>query len=81
MQKWLKPGGKVLITDYCHGDKENHSEEFVKYVMQRGYQLLSVGAYGQLLEKVKTETVFKFWANLIAPRINMILLYRLASNR
>lgn len=52
LQKWLKPGGQLLITDYCHGEKEQHSEEFVKYVLQRGYQLLSVRAYGQLLEKV-----------------------------
>jgi len=55
--KWLKPNGKLLITDYCHGDKEQHSEEFMKYVMSRGYQLLSVPAYGQLLEKVGFKSV------------------------
>lgn len=55
--KWLKPGGKLLITDYCHGDKDHHSEEFMKYVLQRGYQLLSVPAYGQLLEKVGFQSV------------------------
>merc|ERR1712051_582398 len=25
----LKPGGKVVITDYCHGDKPQHSQHFV----------------------------------------------------
>ena len=28
----LKPGGKVVITDYCHGDKPQHSQHFVDYV-------------------------------------------------
>jgi len=55
--KWLKPGGKLFITDYCHGDKDSHSEEFRKYVFQRGYQLLSVPAYGQLLENVGFKSV------------------------
>jgi len=42
-----------MITDYCHGDKEEHSEDFVNYVLQRGYHLMSVPQYGQLLEEVR----------------------------
>ncbi|XP_074645106.1 uncharacterized protein LOC141914452 [Tubulanus polymorphus] len=49
--KWLKPGGKLLITDYCCSDG-THSEQFQKYVKQRGYTLLSPAAYGKVLEEV-----------------------------
>ncbi|XP_041376534.1 phosphoethanolamine N-methyltransferase-like isoform X2 [Gigantopelta aegis] len=47
--KWLKPGGKVLISDYCCSDGE-HSDIFKQYVKQRGYKLLSPPEYGKVLE-------------------------------
>ncbi|XP_078689244.1 uncharacterized protein LOC144920768 isoform X1 [Branchiostoma floridae x Branchiostoma belcheri] len=47
---WLKPGGKLLISDYCCGDKE-WSEVFKKYVAQRGYTLYTPAKYGKLLEE------------------------------
>lgn len=50
--EWLKPGGKLMISDYCHGDKEEHSEDFMKYVLQRGYHLMSVPEYGRVLGKI-----------------------------
>ncbi|XP_044467061.1 phosphoethanolamine N-methyltransferase 1-like [Mangifera indica] len=46
--KWLKPGGKVLITDYCKSSG-TPSSEFSKYIEQRGYDLHDVKAYGQML--------------------------------
>jgi len=46
----LKPGGLVLISDYCHGDQE-HSDRFKKYVAKRDYKLLTVKDYGKLLQK------------------------------
>jgi len=49
---WLKPGGKIMISDYCHGDKEEHSEAYLKYVHQRCYLMLTVPEYGRLLERV-----------------------------
>lgn len=49
--KWLKPGGRLLVTDYCRGD-QRHSEEFVEYVRQRNYHLLTVRDYGKLLKDV-----------------------------
>jgi len=52
--KWLKPGGKVFITDYCWGSRP-HSEKFSQYVKQRGYHLHTVTEYGKILE----------WAGLI----------------
>ncbi|XP_013391180.1 phosphoethanolamine N-methyltransferase-like [Lingula anatina] len=48
---FLKPGGKLLISDYCCSDGD-HSENFQKYVAQRGYHLLTPTEYGKLLEKV-----------------------------
>ena len=47
--KWLKPGGKVLISDYCKCPGKP-SEEFAAYIKQRGYDLRDVRAYGQMLE-------------------------------
>ncbi|CAN8269135.1 unnamed protein product [Cochlearia groenlandica] len=47
--KWLKPGGKVLISDYCKSPK-TPSPEFSEYIKQRGYDLHDVQAYGQMLK-------------------------------
>ncbi|CAN1266843.1 Phosphoethanolamine N-methyltransferase [Linum perenne] len=45
--KWLKPGGKVLISDYCRC-AGTPSDEFAEYIKQRGYDLHDVKAYGQV---------------------------------
>ncbi|CAD6230199.1 unnamed protein product [Miscanthus lutarioriparius] len=47
--KWLKPGGKVLISDYCKSPGKP-SEVFAAYIKQRGYDLHDVEAYGQMLK-------------------------------
>ncbi|XP_059453480.1 phosphomethylethanolamine N-methyltransferase [Corylus avellana] len=47
--KWLKPGGKVLISDYCRS-AGTPSPEFAEYIKQRGYDLHDVKAYGQMLK-------------------------------
>ncbi|XP_031404514.1 phosphoethanolamine N-methyltransferase 1-like [Punica granatum] len=46
--KWLKPGGKVLISDYCRSPG-TPSPDFAAYIKQRGYDLHDVEAYGQML--------------------------------
>ncbi|XP_063801185.1 uncharacterized protein LOC134969271 isoform X2 [Pseudophryne corroboree] len=48
---WLKPGGKLLITDYCCGERP-WSPVFQEYVQQRGYILYTPEEYGQFLQKV-----------------------------
>ena len=48
MYAWLKPGGQVLITDYCRS-VEDPSPGFAAYIKQRGYDLHSVPAYGRML--------------------------------
>ena len=50
MLNWLKPGGKLLITDYCQGAGKL-SEDFIAYREQRGYQLTDPKSYGELLVK------------------------------
>ncbi|XP_064407981.1 phosphoethanolamine methyltransferase [Latimeria chalumnae] len=47
---WLKPGGKVLISDYCCGEKP-WSDIFEEYVSQRGYILHTPQKYGKFLEE------------------------------
>lgn len=54
--KWLKPGGKVLISDYCRS-AGTPSLEFAKYIKQRGYDLHDVEAYGQMLRDAGFEEV------------------------
>ena len=45
----LKPGGKLLFTDYCCGPPP-WGEDFSTYVRSRGYDLHTVKAYAELLE-------------------------------
>ncbi|KAK6925370.1 hypothetical protein RJ641_009696, partial [Dillenia turbinata] len=54
--KWLKPGGKVLISDYCKS-AGTPSAEFAAYIKQRGYDLHDVNAYGQMLRDAGFEDV------------------------
>ncbi|KAL6010125.1 Phosphoethanolamine N-methyltransferase [Asimina triloba] len=47
--KWLKPGGTVLISDYCKRSGPL-TAEFEEYIKQRGYDLHDVEHYGQMLK-------------------------------
>ena len=49
LQKWLKPGGQLLISDYCRSAEEL-SDSMKTYLAQRGYKLLSVADYGKVLQ-------------------------------
>ncbi|XP_071700550.1 phosphoethanolamine N-methyltransferase 2-like [Rutidosis leptorrhynchoides] len=54
--KWLKPGGKVLISDYCR-KAGTPSQDFAEYIKQRGYDLHDVETYGQMLTDAGFEEV------------------------
>ena len=49
---WLKPGGKVVVSEYVHGrNYPNFTQEYVDYIKDRGYQLVTVKEYGNVLRK------------------------------
>jgi len=54
--KWLKPGGRLVFTDYCRGEVQ-HSEEFKKYIAKRGYHLLVVKQYEELLKRIGLKNI------------------------
>ena len=54
--KCLKPGGKLMISDYCRGEGE-HTMGFRKYVKLRGYQLITINEYRKMLERVGFEDI------------------------
>uniref|UniRef100_A0A672Z467 phosphoethanolamine N-methyltransferase n=1 Tax=Sphaeramia orbicularis TaxID=375764 RepID=A0A672Z467_9TELE len=47
---WLKPGGKLLISDYCCGEKP-WTPQFEAYVKQRGYILYTPPQYGKFIQE------------------------------
>lgn len=47
--KMLKPGGKLLISDYCRAPQAP-SEGFAAYIKQRGYDLHPVADYAAMLQ-------------------------------
>jgi len=50
--KWLKPGGRLLITDYCCGPYDQWQDDYQSYIDERGYTMLTVEDYGKLLSDV-----------------------------
>ncbi len=52
----LKPGGRLLITDYCR-DAGSLSQAFESYVKGRGYFLITIEEYGELLRDAGFERV------------------------
>merc|ERR1711974_384424 len=46
---WLKPGGRLFISDYCIGTAPS-SDEYKAYVADRGYFLPTVVEYGKIVE-------------------------------
>jgi len=49
--KWLKPGGRLVITDYCVGSIPKVSDKFTTYLENRGYHLGRVQDYETVLRK------------------------------
>ncbi|KAG7282042.1 hypothetical protein CRUP_020147 [Coryphaenoides rupestris] len=47
---WLRPGGQLLISDYCCGEKP-WTPSFQAYVKQRGYILYTPKQYGKFIEE------------------------------
>lgn len=49
--KWLRPGGRLLISDYCRGELEQ-TVEFREHVTRRCYHLLTIADCAKLLTEV-----------------------------
>lgn len=45
--KWLKPGGQLLITDYCK-NAGSPSSEFAEYIKEGGYHVHGLEEYEQV---------------------------------
>ena len=45
----LKPGGRIIFTDYIHGNRD-FDPEYIEYVKQRGYSPATVDKYRKILE-------------------------------
>lgn len=56
IERALKPNGLLFFTDYCWGEGQ-HSEEFLTYVTQRGYDLHTPKDYGKLIEAAGFQNV------------------------
>ncbi|KAK2421910.1 S-adenosyl-L-methionine-dependent methyltransferase superfamily protein [Trifolium repens] len=54
--KWLKPGGTLLITDYCKSFG-SLSLEYSEYIRKRGYYILDIKSYCQMLENAGFDDV------------------------
>lgn len=56
LMRALKPGGRLLITDYCR-DAGSLSQAFESYVKARGYFLTTVDDYARMLREAGFERV------------------------
>ncbi|CAG2114525.1 unnamed protein product [Medioppia subpectinata] len=61
--RWLKPGGRVVFTDYCRGESNSYSQEFENYVKQRDYTLYKLSEYNTLIKNTG-------FVNVLAEDIN-----------
>jgi len=51
--KWMKSNGQLLVSEYVHGSiYPNVNKEYIDYIDDRGYQLVTVKEYGKILESV-----------------------------
>eukprot|EP00164_Ancoracysta_twista_P004199 GFYU01005650.1.p2 GENE.GFYU01005650.1~~GFYU01005650.1.p2 ORF type:complete len:278 (-),score=110.42 GFYU01005650.1:119-952(-) len=78
LYSWLKPGGKLLISDYnCGIDVDKSSDEFKAYVAQRGYFLLTVEKYGKVVEaagfkNVQAQDRSKQWTDVLTGEVKKL---------
>lgn len=49
--KWLKPGGRVVFSDYIRGGRQPSSDEFKEYVKQRDYTLFTRDEYEKTIKE------------------------------
>ena len=52
----LRPGGRLLVTDYCTGEAPP-SPGFQAYITQRGYKLVTLSAYSGFIRSAGFQDV------------------------
>lgn len=74
IHKALKPGGRLLLTDYCLGGPAAAaapSGEFAEYIQRRGYHLLSIEGYAAALRASGFEVVRETSSRLTSPHLTL----------
>jgi len=80
--QWLRPGGRLFITDYTRGEDENtYSAEFKDYLANRGYYTLPVTTYGSILQKAGFQNISANDETKLFVEILEIELDRLRTNK
>ncbi|KAG1708533.1 Phosphoethanolamine N-methyltransferase [Nymphon striatum] len=72
----LRPGGRVIVSDYFRGHGQN-SEEFEKYVQSRKYSLININSFKKLFEetgfiKVRMENRSKEYGEILTNEIKCL---------
>jgi len=75
--RWLKPGGKLFISDYCAGEKSTWNSEFSAYVASRGYDLHTPAGYGKMIEEagfsnVEARDATPYWREILTHELEKI---------
>ena len=77
--KSLKPGGKLLITDYCcKPNSLNEDPKFLQYVKKFNYDILSIEQYKRYLQDSGFENVIgtdnsKMFLDILKKELNKLL--------
>lgn len=74
--KLLKPGGRLVISDYCRSESPP-SDAFAAYINTRQYTLCTIHEFGEMLKKagfvdVKTEDKTKQLGILLKKELNKV---------
>jgi len=76
--RWLKPGGQFLISDYGCNNYDKQTENFKSYIAERGYTLYTVEDYAQKLRNagfnnVKGENITKYFLEILQKELDLFL--------
>ncbi|XP_028787004.1 phosphomethylethanolamine N-methyltransferase [Neltuma alba] len=78
--KWLKPGGKLLITDYCVS-AGGPSAEYAECIKKGGYYLHGLKAYRQMIQNAGFDDVIAEDQTYLFMKILRQELYALENNK
>jgi len=71
--RWLKPGGRLMISDYTCCTDEEKTEEFWEYLADRKYDLRPIGEYKNFIEMAGFEVTATDMSKWFIDILNMEL--------